>query len=85
MESLADVKGLTYLNHRQRDLINHELRHPGFIYTVESHKGSHETSYETARHDLLDLVDRKLLTKHRSGRFWQFVPGMNLEDKLRKA
>ena len=85
MEAVAELKGLSYLNHRQRDLINHALRHPGFIYTVESHKSSNSTSYETSRHDLMDLVERKLLTKHRSGRFWQFIAAKDLEEKLKKS
>jgi Fic family protein len=84
MEAVADLKGLTFLNHRQRDLINHSLRNHGFIYTVESHKTSNNISYETARHDLMDLVERKLMSKHRSGRFWHFIPVNDLEAKLRK-
>jgi Fic family protein len=85
MEAVAELKGLTELNHRQRELINHALRHPGHIYTVESHKGSNSTSYETARHDLMDLVERELLTKRRSGRFWQFIAATDLEGKLKKS
>ena len=85
MEAVAELKGLSYLNHRQRDLINHALRHQGFVYTVESHKGSNGTSYETARHDLMDLVERQLLAKHRSGRFWQFIAAKDLEEKLKKS
>ena len=85
MKAVADLKGLTDLNHRQRDLVNHALRHPGFAYSVESHRGSHVISYETARQDLMDLVRRKLLTKRRSGRFWQFFPAIDLEASLKKG
>ncbi len=84
-EAVAELRGLTYLNHRQRDLVNHALRHPGFVYTVESHKGSHVISYETARQDLMALVRRKLLTKRRSGRYWQFSPAFDLEAILRRS
>ena len=85
MQAVAELRGLTYLNHRQRDLITHALKHPGYIYSVESHKGSHGISYETARQDLMDLVARKLLTKRRSGRFWQFFPAIDLEMILRRS
>jgi Fic family protein len=82
-EAVAELRGLTELNHRQRALINHALRHQGFVYTVESHKNPNNTSYETARHDLMDLTDRNLLHKYRSGRFWQFVAVDDLEAKLK--
>ncbi len=83
IEAVAELKGLTSLNHRQRDLINHALRHHGFVYTVDSHQSSNNSSYETARHDLMDLVDRDLLLKYRSGRFWQFKAVDDLEAKLK--
>jgi Fic family protein len=85
MEAVAELKGLTSLNHRQRDLINHALRHQGFVYTLESHKSSHNTSYETSRQDLMDLVERKLLTKRKLGRFWQFTATNDLEEKLKST
>ena len=83
MAAVAELRGLGELNHRQRALINHALRHQGFVYSVESHKNSNDTSYETARHDLMDLADRKLLVKSRSGRFWQFHAANDLEAKLK--
>jgi hypothetical protein len=67
---------------RQRDLIRHALRHPGFSYTIESHKNSHGIVFETARTDLADLETRGLLTKRKVGHAWVFTPIADLEASL---
>jgi len=77
------LQGLTILNYRQRELITHALRHPGQTYTIESHRNSHKVVYETARSDLMDLADRKLIEKRKVGKMWIFTPSVNLAEKLR--
>ncbi len=79
----AGLRGMSELNHRQRNLIFHALRHPGQRYTIESHRASHKTVYETARADLTNLAERGLLTKIKVGQAWNFFPAKDLEDKLR--
>ncbi len=81
----AELKATTLLNHRQRALIGHALRHPRHIYSVESHLRSHNVVHQTARNDLLDLAERKLLTARKVGRKWRFVPAPDLERKLRDS
>ena len=80
-----ELQGLTDLNHRQRDLIAHALRHPGQRYTIEYHRNMHGVVYETARSDLMDLTHRGLLQKHKVGRVWVFTPSTDLERKLRRS
>ncbi|MHB1556020.1 MAG: Fic family protein [Isosphaeraceae bacterium] len=83
LESLqARLRGLAYLNLRQRELIDHVLRHPGRHYTVATHRSRHGVVYETARSDLMDLVSRGLLRKHKVGKEWVFLPIENLELRL---
>jgi Fic family protein len=82
-EAVAELKGLRSLNHRQRDLIHHALRHSGFLYTVRSHRSSHNVSYETARSDLMELTELGLLTKHKPGKGWEFRPVAGLHEKLK--
>lgn len=86
-KELADaervVRGFTSLNDRQRDLISHALRHPGQTYTIRAHRRSHNVVYETARTDLMDLVERKLMEKRKVGKGWVFAPSSNLTQKLR--
>jgi Fic family protein len=80
----AALKGTQSLNYRQRELIMHALRHPGFMYTYESHRISHGVVRQTARTDLLGLVRRGLLEKTKIGKAWCFVPARDLEKRLEK-
>jgi Fic family protein len=70
------------LNHRQIDLIRHALHHPGSIYTVEGHRRSQNVVYQTARADLLGIVERGLLLQHKSGRAFFFEAPVDLRDRL---
>jgi len=82
-EAEKELRGLTALNHRQRELIGHALRHPGHGYTIEFHRHSHNVVYETARSDMMGLENRGLLRKRKSGKTWVFTPAADLETKLR--
>ncbi len=64
------------LNHRQLALLNHALKHRGFTYSFASHARSHRVTYQTARTDLLALVELGLLERLVRGRTFLFVaPG----------
>lgn len=80
----SELRGSTVLNHRQRALISHALRHPQQRYTIESHRLSHNVAYQTARTDLLDLGKRGLLKAGKVGREWHFRPVDNLDTRLRE-
>jgi Fic family protein len=68
------------LNHRQVALLSHALKHPGHVYTVESHRRSHRVTYQTARTDLLKLADFELLEKGKRGRAYVFYAPMDLKN-----
>jgi Fic family protein len=78
----TELRGMIALNHRQRDLIAHALRHPGQVYTLQSHGLSHNIAYETSRRDLGDLVQRHLLDAVKVGKSWRFTPNVDLEKRL---
>lgn len=78
------LQGIQVLNHRQRALISHALRHSRHKYTFRSHQISHNVVYQTSRLDLLDLVNRGLLTSQKIGKTWYFTPVGDLEKKLAK-
>jgi Fic family protein len=79
-----DLKGLATLNHRQRMLVAHALRHPNQKYTFKSHQTSHGIVYQTSRLDLMDLENKGLMKSNKVGRTWHFTPAKNLEAKLAK-
>jgi Fic family protein len=72
------------LNHRQRALLLHALRHPEKPYTIEGHRRSHDVTYQTARSDLLALAEAKLMTQYKHGRSFVFIPTNDLAGKLRR-
>jgi Fic family protein len=77
-----DLRGIELFNHRQRDLISHAIRHPGYRYTIESHQTSHNVTHRTARLDLLDLKDRGLMSAEKIGRRWYFTPVPDMAEKM---
>ena len=70
-------------NHRQLALLGHALRHPEFRYTIQSHQSSHGVVYQTARTDLLDLVEKGCLVQTKIGKTMIFSPAQDLEHKLK--
>jgi Fic family protein len=73
------------LTPRQLALLNHSLKKPDAVYTVESHRRSHNVSYETSRSDLLELVKRGLLTQSKRGRAFFFTPSADLNSRIAAA
>ena len=70
------------LNHRQIALINRALKKPEATFYIESHRGAHNITYDTARTDLLKLVDLGLLVKLKQGRAFVFSAANELDRKL---
>lgn len=82
VESL--IRQSAELNHRQLALLSHALKHPDARYSIKSHQRSHNVAYQTARTDLLDLVEADLLKKRQIGRTYYFNPYRDLAERLRK-
>ncbi|MBM3457904.1 MAG: Fic family protein, partial [Armatimonadetes bacterium] len=78
------LRGMAALNHRQRALITHALRHPQQIYTIQGHRTSHGIVYQTARADLHDLAERGLLERKNRGRAFEYLAVRDLESRLRE-
>ena len=72
------------LNHRQRALILHAIRHPDSLYEIARHQASHRVTYPTARCDLLGLARLGLMEKQRSGKAFVFSPVADLSSRLGK-
>lgn len=82
-EAESALKEMGVFNHRQLALLSHALRHHDAEYTVRSHQNSHQVVYATARSDLLDLVERGLLTQRKLGNAMHFFPSLRLLERER--
>lgn len=71
------------LNLRQRGLLSHAIQHPYETYTFDTHRNAHGVVYQTARQDLLNLVEKGFLKKEKRGKEFVFVQAEKMMDKLR--
>lgn len=76
------VAKFSELNHRQRALLQHAVKHPLESYTIEGHATSHQVHYQTARNDLIDLLRRGLLGERRVGKGKRYFPTRAIGEKL---
>lgn len=72
------------LNYRQVALIKHALKHLNTQYRIESHRQSHNVTYDTARTDLLNLADLGLLLKQKTGKAFTFLAPSDLRKRIEK-
>ncbi len=80
----AQLADLDLFNHRQLALLLHGMKHPGFRYSIRSHRTSHRVSYQTARTDLLTLTGHGLLEHRKRGRQFLFLAPPDLKQRLRQ-
>jgi Fic family protein len=76
------LRGRDDLNSRQLAVLGHALRHPDARFTIESHRTSHRVVYQTARTDLLGLVERGFLEHSKLGKKMVFVPVRDIQRRL---
>lgn len=79
------IRGRDDLNHRQLVLLGRALREADSRFTIEGHQMSHRVVYQTARTDLLGLVERGLLEQFKSGKKLVFAPARDLARKLGRS
>ncbi len=70
------------LNHRQRAILAHAIRHAGASYRIAEHQRIHGITYQTARTDLLELVDLGLLDQRREGKAFVFIAPIDLKRRI---
>jgi len=81
-KAIALLRKIPDLNYRQLTLLQHALKHPDAVYTIESHKNSHNIVRATARADLFELVERGYLTKRKQGRRYYFGAVPDIGEKM---
>lgn len=82
MNAVQEDLGTLRLNHRQKNLLLHALRHPGERYSFETHARHHGVVYATGRADLMDLAKRGLLPETLEGRTRIFVAPRDLQERI---
>ncbi len=70
------------LNHRQLAAMDHFLKHSHVVYRIPEHQHANQVTYETARTDLLDLVELGLLEKHREVKAFVFQMPQKVREKF---
>jgi Fic family protein len=70
------------LNYRQIALLHHAIKKGNVPYTFASHGRAHGVSYGSARSDLLDLVQMKMLEVRKIGRAFSFHAPSDLRARL---
>lgn len=78
------IRGDSGLNHRQKALIAHVLRHSDPQYTIASHQKSHGVVYQTARTDLSGLVEMGFLEQRKVGNAFVYWPVADLSSRLKE-
>lgn len=81
-ERLKTAKNLK-LNFRQLALLRHALKHPRFVYTIKEHRNSHGINQQTARKDLMQMADLKLLNRLKHGKSYVFLSPDDLEERIK--
>jgi Fic family protein len=79
------LKNSSQFNHRQFALLANALRVPDATYTFQTHAASHGVTHETARTDLLALVEMGFLEQRRQGRRYTFTPPTDLAEQLKDS
>ncbi len=70
-------------NHRQLALIRNAASNPRAIYTVVSHRTSHNIATQTARTDLQELEEKGLLKRQKISKAFQFSPTDDFTECLK--
>lgn len=81
---LEKAQVLAVLNHRQVALLGHMHKHPGAYYSIGGHCRSHRVAYQTARTDLLNLVELGLANKAKRGRMLVFTQADGFTRQLQE-
>ncbi|MBE6419631.1 MAG: Fic family protein [Akkermansiaceae bacterium] len=79
----SELSGVTYLNHRQRNVLLHFLQHPNARTSVSSHCNEYKVVRQTARTDLTALEKIGLLRCELVSREFIFSPVPDLEKRLK--
>ncbi len=70
------------LNQRQSLILKEFLNSPELVISIKEIQGKYQVTYQTARTDLLDLVEKDYLEKTQQGKAFYFFRSNSFEKKL---
>lgn len=73
------------INHRQAFILDRATQRPDTEFTIKHHARTRQLSYETARQDLLRLVEMGYLEQSKRGRAFVFTLSQDARDRLRTS
>lgn len=76
------LRRVTDLNERQYGLLAEALRGPEKVFTIAQHRKESRVVYQTARTDLLGLVERGFFQSQKRGKRFIFIPHQDLNEKI---
>lgn len=79
----TQLQSIEWFNHRQVEVIQHALKHPGHKYVIAAHQKAQDVAYQTARTDLMGLAERGILEQRKRGKQMVFVSPADLAARLR--
>jgi Fic family protein len=79
----TQLQSIEWFNHRQVEVIQHALKHPGHKYVIAAHQKAQDVAYQTARTDLMRLAERGILEQRKRGKQMVFVSPADLAARLR--
>ena len=81
----AQLQSIEWFNHRQVEVIQHALKHPGHKYVIAAHQKAQDVAYQTARTDLMGLAERGILEQRKRGKQMVFVSPVDLAARLQRV
>lgn len=78
----TQLRGSTALNHRQLTMVGEALRDIDEPFTIQAQQRRHGVTYQSARSDLLRLVELGLFQKEKIGKKYVFRAQRDLSERL---
>lgn len=79
------IQGRDGFNRRQLSLLSEALRHPDRSYSFGEHAATNRVTHETARSDLMHLMESGYLARRKAGREYIFEPAPDLPNRLKES
>ena len=81
-ETQKILENLKFLNHRQAEILEEMVNNPDKYYTIQEIAQTYHTVYQTARTDLLYLMQKEYILMNKTARTFMFKFNPDSKDKI---